>query len=277
MKTTTALGCEPIGLAAWEWGGDAQMWASPFHSLTPSPYGVRLVPTGRPVITHSTPDPKPHPESLERCFEWLASADAHNSARRFLARAGFTYVKPEDAIADTRQAIWMEFTANPSKEITSVNGYCFQALRHCVANLGRGRAQQDEIFIREEWKPETAEKRRAPRDPSPRTSDEIDLVDRTLIHLELSGADPRSVSAALSYVTLTQFVDIDCHGLPSPHAGAKPAQARWWPCLWLAHHDPSMFPDLLGGSAAQRKRLQHARDRAERVLQLGTSQRREIS
>lgn len=277
MMTMTALVSEPDAWRVREWGGDASAWTSPLQSLPPFPYGVEIVSTGRPTITRTTPEPTSESDTLARCFEWLASADALNSARRLLARAGFSSVDPKDAIADTRHSIWMELTVDPLKEIRSINGYCFQTLRHCVNDLGRGRDQRNKVFTRAEWKPNEVEQRRAQRDPSTRQSDEIDVFDRTLIHLELSGADPRSVSAALSYVTLTQFDDIDCEDLPSPQAGAKSAQARWWPCLWLAHHDPSMFPTMFGGSAAQRKRLQHARDRAERILQEGVMRWREIS
>lgn len=68
-------------------------------------------------------------------------------------------------------------------------------------------------------------------------------------------------SAALSYLTLGLSMEggdadaIDIDDLPWPRSGARPDQARMWPCAFLATRDASLFPGDIGAGAAQRKRL----------------------
>jgi len=104
-----------------------------------------------------------------------------------------------------------------------------------------------------------------------------DRVDRLRSGIESIDCNPAERSAALAYITLFPALTggdaerIDIADLPWPRAGARPDQAAMWPCAYLATRDRSMFPNDVGGGAAQRKRLSRFCQRATDVVLLAAT------
>lgn len=104
-----------------------------------------------------------------------------------------------------------------------------------------------------------------------------DRVGRLRSGIESIDCNPAERSAALSYITLFPALTggeaerIDIADLPWPRAGARPDQAVMWPCAYLANQDRSMFPNDIGGGAAQRKRLSRFCQRAADVVLLAAT------
>lgn len=104
-----------------------------------------------------------------------------------------------------------------------------------------------------------------------------DRVGRLRSGIESVECNPAERSAALAYVTLFPALTggdaerIDIADLPWPRAGARPDQAAMWPCAYLATQDRSMFPNDVGGGAAQRKRLSRFCQRATDVVLLAAT------
>jgi len=197
------------------------------------------------------------------CQSWLESQDGVDSARKLLNKVRLGFVEPKDVVAEALGNIWAHLVGNPDKLIVDPPGYCYRVMDRVVLNMLNGRPKQRPIGS----DPDDDVAGTGEPDPqSEKLSNEVDLVDEVRVYVEASGRKPGVVSAVLSYVALIDANDIDCDDLPSPRAGAHPVQALWWPCLWLAYRDDTMFPDDSGGSAAQRKRLQHAKDRSELLM-----------
>jgi len=84
--------------------------------------------------------------------------------------------------------------------------------------------------------------------------------------VETAEGDVPSKSAALSYLVLQAEPGIDHSDLPWPAAGARPDQAIWWPCVYLARRDDDLFPGGRKTAAAQRQALRRAVKSAESVI-----------
>jgi hypothetical protein len=190
------------------------------------------------------------------------SADAMTSIKRLLQK----YRLPEDAEDvrnDVAEKILKFCKRNPDHVFDNPAGYCYRAIENLLKDALSGRPDDDEYEFDPERDGVIIEGVSSTKNTS---GDDADRLDEKRAYFEASGRKPGVVSAALSYVILIDQDDIDVDDMPSPKAGAKPVQALWWPCLWLAYRDDTMFPEGGGGSAAQRKRLQHAKDRSELLM-----------
>jgi hypothetical protein len=265
MTTATARADKPLGGPAQP-GGKGQKWPFPPISLAPSSYGVEPTWTRRSTIADRRPERKPQSAFLRPCLDWLNSEDASRVVKKIARQYGLT-VDVDDVLGQATMKIWRQLDASPDKQIDNVIGYCYRTVQRLVIDILRG--QIGKKTVEEKAVAEIDWYRRAGiyrGEGSGEDLEHLDSFDRVQAQLEVSGAHPREVSAALSYITLVGHTDIECDDLPTPKAGAKPEHAQWWPSLWLATHDSSLFPGKGKGSVAQRKRLQRARERADEVL-----------
>jgi hypothetical protein len=266
MTTPTAPASDPEVDHTTGIGGSGWVQSLPpiFHSL--HIYGVEAQWIRRDIIGRD-PRKKPneqqlHPQFIE-CKTWLESQDGVDSARKLLNKVRLGFVEPKDVVAEALGNIWTHLVGNPDKLIVDPPGYCYRVMDRVVLNMLNGRSKHRPIGS------DTDDNARGTGETDlqrEELSNDVDLVDAVRVYVEASGRKPGVVSAVLTYVVLIDANDIDCDDLPSPRAGAHPDQARWWPCLWLAYRDDTMFPEGGGGSAAQRKRLQHAKDRSELLM-----------
>ncbi len=261
-------------------GGVSQQWLVPPFSLTPSLYGVEPDWTRRPEIAVNKPDKYVSPY-LQPCLEWLSSPHGIASTVKLLTQYKLK-VDAEEVANDVARKVWIHLAQHSDTVIDNIRGYCYRALRNHIVDMlsGAKHADIDSVdladntdFLSGLLDPDSS--------GAHSTGGHIDLDDRLRAYVESSGKKPKVISAALTYLVLTRFDDIDCSGLKEPEAGARPDQARWWPCLWLAEYDETMFPIraveskksgivfATQSSAAQRKKLQHAKDRAQNLLAMG--------
>lgn len=267
---TTALVSESALSQGAVAGGMGQHWPVPPESLAPFLYGVEREWTRRHLISTKKPQRKADLPFLRPCMDWLTSPEAEKAVRRLGRQYGLSALDAEDLLGTATLRIWRYLEARQDLQIDNVAGFCYRVVQRMIIDIMRGAiatAAVDEKLVPDtDW---YAKAGIAPVDPSDEHEERVenhDGIDTVRAHLEASGADTRDVSAALTYITLIGHTDIDCDDLPQPRAGAKPEHALWWPCLWLATHDGTLFPKYDSGSAAQRKRLQRARERAEDVL-----------
>lgn len=262
MTTPTAPASDREADHTAEFGGSDQ-----FRSLPPNCHASRIYVvephwTRRRIITRNPDSGQKTPKNFESCAQWLMSADAMTSIKWLLQK----YRLPEDAEDvrnDAAEKILKFCKGNPDHVFDNPAGYCYRAIENLLKDALSGRTDDDEY----EFDPERDGVIIEGVSSTGNTSgDDANRLDEKRAYFEASGRKPGVVSAALSYVILIDGDDIDCDDLPSPRAGAKPVQALWWPCLWLAYRDETMFPDDSGGSAAQRKRLQHAKNRSKVLL-----------
>jgi hypothetical protein len=177
---------------------------------------------------------------------------------------------------DVAQKLWIYLTRHPDTVIDNIRGYCYRALRNHIVDMLSGARHADIDGVDLEDDTDFLSGLLEPDSSGAHSTDEhIELDDRLRAFVESSAKKPKVISAVLTYLVLDRFEDIDCTDLKAPEAGVRPDQARWWPCLWLAEHDETMFPNDgmdSKSSAAQRKKLQHAKDRAHSLLVMGASQ-----
>ncbi len=261
--------------------GRDRHWSLPSNSLAPSLYGVEPDSRRRSAIAANKPQRTESPY-IQPCLDWLNSSHGRASAVELLQQQRLN-IDAREVVNDVATKIWIHLSRQPETVINNIRGYCYLALRNHIADLMEGAKHVDIDLgtIAGEDDPLTLILDGSALGTQD-TDGDIDLHDELRAYVESSGKKPVVVSAALSYLIVTRFDDIDCRDLKAPRAGARPDQALWWPCLWLAEHDETMFPraehgfDVLTeatpsrGVAAQRKRLQHAKDRAHHLLVMGT-------
>lgn len=249
----------------------------------PSTYGVEPDWTRRPEITANKPHEHESPH-LQPCLEWLSSPHGIASTVKLLTQYKLT-VDAGEVANDVAKKVWLFLVKHPETVIDNIRGYCYRALRNHIVDMlgGAKHAEIDGDALADETDYLSGFLDPDASGPHP-TAGHIELDDRLRAYVESSGKKPKVVSAALAYLVLTRFDDVDCSDLKEPEAGARPDQARWWPCLWLAEHDETMFPirtidwkksgSVIGptSSAAQRKKLQHAKERAQHLLTMGVVQ-----
>jgi hypothetical protein len=83
--------------------------------------------------------------------------------------------------------------------------------------------------------------------------------------VEVGPGDVEVKAAVLNVLTLTD-PEIDRSDLPKPQQGANADQARWWPAIFLATRQLSLFPQSGTSDAAQRQRLSRFMYKCEQVL-----------
>lgn len=207
----------------------------------------------------------PARDPLAAVVEWLGSAAAERIAEQRLRERRLGV--PAREVLDTALTnIWQRWRrSDAAPEIDDVPRYCSIVIRNVVRNLAAGFDRHDLAELDEL-------ERRAVVDGDggvlgggaapvvgagvarPGTRD-----DSMRAALEAApAAEPWVLSAALTYVTLSEFPDLVVDGAPRPQAGARPDQARMWPSLWLAGVRSGVFPDGGPHSAAQRQRLSRA-------------------
>lgn len=255
-------------------GGVSQLWLISPISLTPSLYGVEPIWKRRRTITVNKPNKHQSP-FLQPCLEWLSSPHGIASTVKLLTQYKLK-VDAGEVANDVAQKLWIHLTRHPDAVIDNIRGYCYRALRNHIVDMLSGvkHAHIDDDEIADDTDVLSAIVDTDGSETEP-THGYVELHDRLRVYVESSGKKPKVISAALTYLVLDRFKDIDCSDLKAPEAGARPDQARWWPCLWLAEHDETMFPNDgmdSKSSAAQRKKLQHAKGRAKDLLFMGASQ-----
>lgn len=188
---------------------------------------------------------------------WLRSAKAVGYAERVMSLQA-VHVSAEEVLGDARRKIWVRLTKNPDGlDTAAAEPYCRTVVRSVVTDLLRG-------FEHEPFG--------APEGPPPISyvlvaSPMFEQHDSTVadgLRTAIEAArhpEPWVTSAALSWLTLSQYPDVDVSGSPLPKAGARPDQARVWPCVWFAGKTEGFFPGDGGGDAAQRKRLNRAAEK----------------
>lgn len=147
-------------------------------------------------------------------------------------------------------------------EIREPGGYLYRVMRNVLVDVGGGEA----VDIDDETAIDDRDDVGIEVDQS--TVDE--LFDEIRVGLESSGAPATHVSAALAKLAVGDAPSIDLDDLPTPIAGAAPAEAQWWPCAYLATLDHGMFPvDGRAGQSARKRRsrfIASARTLLERLM-----------
>ena len=188
--------------------------------------------------------------------EWLGTGAARRYAEREMARLR-VHVAAEDVLADAKWKIWQRLRNDArGLDASAAERYCRTVIRSVVVDLLRGFGS-DPI---ERWPVPDGSRSRQSEVVAPPLIGIADsgVADTLRLAIESTAQfEPWVTSAALSFVTLTQYPEVDVSGAPRPRAGARPDQARMWPCLWLAGKVDGVFP--AGRSTpAQRKRLSRA-------------------
>ena len=262
----TALVSDPVQFGGTNPGGKGWQQLFPPNRLAPSAYGVEPTWTRRTAITSKNPERRKNSPFLQPCLDWLTSDEARRSTQTVARQYGL-HIDIDDILGQATMKIWRQLDARPDMHIDNVTGYCYQIVKRLVVDVLRGKLAGktvDEKTVADiTWYEKAG---LSGGGTSSRSAGDIDQVDTVYARLEACGAHPRDVSAALTYVTLAGHSDVDYADLPKSKAGAKPEHALWWPCIWLATHDMTLFPIMDKGSSAQRKRLQRARERADEVL-----------
>lgn len=283
MTTATARPDRRTGTALQAGGRGWQQPLQP-NSLTPWAYGVEPTWTRRPTITVDKPKKqKQECPFLQPCLEWLKSPHAIASAVELLNQHGVK-VDADEVVNDVAIKIWLGLTKNPHTVIENIRGYCYMALRNHIVDLlsGGKRSDIDVEDLADDDDPLEGILGNIGSDAEA-SEDDVDLYDQLRAFLESSGKKPKVISAALSYLSVRRFDDIDVSDLKAPVAGARPDQALWWPCLWLAEYDERMFPpERTSGSFilpteedtkvgnAQRRARNYAVQRARDLLAAGS-------
>ena len=274
MTKTTPLASESMRSAELEMGVVSRQRLVPPISHAPSTYGVEPIWKRRRTITVNKPNKHQSP-FLQPCLEWLSSPHGIASTVKLLTQYKLK-VDAGEVANDVAQKLWIYLTRHPDAVIDNIRGYCYRALRNHIVDMlsGAQHAHIDDDDLADDTDVLSAILDTDGSETEP-THGYVELDDRLRAYVESSGKKPKVISAALTYLVLDRFRDIDCTDLKAPEAGARPDQARWWPCLWLAEHDETMFPNDgmdSKSSPAQRKKLQHAKDRAQTLLAMCASQ-----
>lgn len=198
-----------------------------------------------------------HPQ-LADVMAWLASGPATRIAQRRLDEHRL-FVPTQEVLDTTLERIWKSRLRRPSAEpIDDIARYCAIVIRNVVRDMVRGFDGVDAVDDA------NFERLAVEREALGRGDDVVAGAsggrdDAIRAALEASTAlESWVLSAALTYVTLSEFPDLEVHGAPRPLAGARPDQARMWPSLWLAGMRTGIFPSGGGHDAAQRQRLTRA-------------------
>ena len=283
MTTAPAPVADPAHAGTAHLGGKGLEWPFPLIFLAPPSYGVEPTWTRRPTIAVDKPNVPVSPH-LQPCLDWLNSSHGIAWTVKLLAQYKLND-DAEEVANDVACKVWMRLSRRPDTKIDNIEGYCYRALRNHIVDLLGGAKHMDFEKIENDDRDEPAPKILENLNARARTpEDDIETDDRIRAYVESSGKKPKVVSAALAYLVLTRFDDIDCSDLDkAPDGGATPDQARWWPCLWLAEHDVTMFPPPKNETSAkvagvqptkqegarQRQRLRHAKNRALNLLAMG--------
>jgi len=179
-------------------------------------------------------------------------------------------VSSAEVLGDARVKIWRRLTNNQDGlDPADAERYCRTVIRRIVADLLRG-------FEHQPLDPSPGVAEASARDVlvAPPLDDGVEstLADGVRAAIEVACHAQRWItSAALSFVTLTQYPDLDVTGAPLPRAGAAPDQARIWPCLWFAGKTDGVFPGDGSGDPTQRKRLSRAAEQVKEAVQLAAA------
>lgn len=204
-------------------------------------------------------------DPLAAVAEWLATPAAERIAEQRLRerRLGI----PAREVLDTALTnIWQRWRrADTAPEIDDVARYCSIVIRNVVRDIAAGFDRLDLVELDDLERLAAAETvgraagaAAAGRAPSAAASvGTRDDAMRAALEATSTG-EPWVLSAALTYVTLSEFPDLAVDEAPWPEAGARPDQARMWPSLWLAGRRHGVFPDGGPHSPAQRQRLSRA-------------------
>ncbi|MCD9625284.1 RNA polymerase sigma factor [Rhabdothermincola salaria] len=211
----------------------------------------------RQTLTEATDEP--FSIQLER---WFASPEALATAKRLL-RGAQGPIRAEDVVQDAflkvailRREGRIDDEALAGRRVAS---YGCTVMKRLIADVFRGRRKPDvELDERMGLAPPDGDD----EIPSEGDTPTLDAL-RTIV--ETRGHEAWATSGALTCLTLAAYPACDTGGAPLPQGGARPDQARLWPCLWFAGQRDGIFPDADGGSAAQRQRLSR---RARRITTL---------
>ena len=198
---------------------------------------------------------------------WFKSPEATRYAESQLRRNGL-YLDSGEVIVDTHRKVWESIhRAGKNAAIVSVEAYCRTAIKRRVIDLLRG-------VISERKQAEARESRevRFGHAAEPVAAPLVDIVGSALgdalrSAIEASGhTHPAVSSAALTFVTLSQYPNVDIAEAPTPLAGSRPDQARMWPSLWFAGTRDGIFPTGEQNDASQRQRLGRAARKVTQML-----------
>jgi len=188
--------------------------------------------------------------SGEDVLEWFTTDEAAQQARRVAARwrLGGADALVENLLHEARVSVFKRQQSPTPLQVDNPAAYGTTVIKSVVRRIAQGR---DDVA------------------PGPLTDQGVEdvalVVDqhptddlRTVVE-RLGDADLWVTSAALSYVTLRAYPEIDLDGVPSPLAGATPDQALAWPALWFAGQRDHFPRD--GDSSRERARKNTARSR----------------
>lgn len=212
------------------------------------------------------------PPVFDEAVTWLKSGAARRYASAQLGRHGIR-IPVEDVLADVTTLIWKRLRRGADTvDITNVPAYCCTTIKRQVLQLVRGE-------IGERRRRQIVEDQH--RDDDAIAAPLVQSVDsavgealRSAVEAT-SGPIPTVTSAALTYLTLTEFPAIPVDDAPAPRAGANPDQARMWPALWFAGVRDGIFPDGEQHDAAQRQRLSRAARKVSDALERAAFECRE--
>ena len=204
-------------------------------------------------------------DPLGAVVEWLASPAATRIAEQRLRERRLGV--PAREVLDTALAnIWQRWQrVDSAPAIDDVERYCSIVIRHVVHNIAAGFDRLELVELEHLERLAAAEgdgrvARGRQAGGAPAASAQGGTRDnglRAALEATATG-EPWVLSAALTYVTLSEFPDLAVNEAPWPEAGARPDQARMWPSLWLAGQRRGVFPDGGPHSPAQRQRLSRA-------------------
>jgi DNA-directed RNA polymerase specialized sigma24 family protein len=226
--------------------------------LYPAPVAVRR--QARTGISEAAP-------FNQRAYEWLGSREAELWAKKLLKQYRLP-IDPKELTSDAMERVYNRFHSNPELLETEewksgvASHYCITVMRNLVNDLMRGRKRSGRALLDRDGKhfdspiEDDYEIDGVVADGTGTTSDlgGGKVADRLRVALELSGAKTWLVSAALSNLTLAFFLDAHTGTAPLPLAGAKPADARLWPCLWFAGQRDLFDGDGNNSQSALRKK-----------------------
>jgi len=197
---------------------------------------------------------------------WLESPAATRIAEQRLRERRLAV--PAREVLDTALAnIWQRMQrADGPPVIDDVERYCSIVIRNVVRNIAAGFDRHDLAELDELERLVAGDRVAARREPVsvPPAGSRDDGIRAAI---ESAAVEPWVVSAALSFVTLSEFPDLDVGDAPRPLAGARPDQARMWPSLWFAGMRDGIFPDGGAQDPAQRRRLSRAASRVRSAVE----------
>jgi len=195
-----------------------------------------------------------HPDVV-RVMEWLNTSEAAAVSRRMVFSSSLP-ISAEELRDQALSQVWEMFERNPDRPPLDEPAAYAKRVMHsvCAGRKNREVPTNPEKMARSIIALE--------REKSPELADRV-LHLRSLV--EVGSGSVEVKAAVLNVLTLTD-PDIDRSDLPRPLRGANADQARWWPALFLATRNLSLFPQEGSSDAAQRQRLSRFMRMCEEVL-----------